>query len=181
MKKLILGMVLVNLLAACASQEAKDTKASVEDKSPAAIAEKAAEPSVQTAAIQTAPAQQQALEPLKDPANILSRRSVYFDYDSSAVKDEYKSMVEAHAKYIVGRPSAHVTLQGNCDERGSREYNLALGQRRAEAVKKMMTVLGVVDKQIEAVSLGEEKPKAAGNDEASWAQNRRTDIVYQGE
>src|SRR5574340_78889 len=181
MKKLILSMVLVNLLAACASQEAKDTKASVEERSPVAVAEKAAEPSAQTAVTQTAPAQQRALDPLKDPANILSKRSIYFDYDSSAVKNEHKPLVEAHAKYVASHPGAHVTLQGNCDERGSREYNLALGQRRAEAVKKMMAVLGVADKQMEAVSLGEEKPWAPGHDEASWTQNRRVDIVYQGE
>lgn len=118
---------------------------------------------------------------LTDPANILSKRSVYFDVDSSAVKDEYRAQLEAHARYLSANPNTRVTLQGNCDETGSREYNLALGQRRADAVKQVLTVLGVRASQIETVSFGEEKPKAAGHDEAAYRENRRTDIVYPGE
>lgn len=171
MKKLMLSALLAGFLAACAGQEVKEEKAAVEDKSPAAK-------DVQTAAVRE---QAVAANPLKDPSNILSRRSVYFDFDSSAVKDEYKPLVEAHAKYLSGHAEASVTLQGNCDERGSREYNLALGQRRAENVKKMMVVLGASGRQIETVSFGEEKPKAPGHDEASWQENRRADIVHQGE
>lgn len=119
--------------------------------------------------------------PLTDPANILSKRSVYFDVDSSTVKDEYRAMLEAHARYLAANPNTRVTLQGNCDETGSREYNLALGQRRADAVKQVLTVLGVRPAQIETVSFGEEKPKATGHDEAAYRENRRTDIVYPGE
>lgn len=118
---------------------------------------------------------------LTDPANILSKRSVYFDVDSSAVKDEYRAQLEAHARYLSANPNTRVTLQGNCDETGSREYNLALGQRRADAVKQVLTVLGVRASQIETVSFGEEKPKATGHDEAAYRENRRTDIVYPGE
>ena len=121
------------------------------------------------------------VNPLKDPNNILSKRSIYFDYDKDEVKPEYRPLVEAHAKYLKEHADAKVVLQGNADERGSREYNLALGQRRSVAVKKVMNVLGVNDKQIETVSFGEEKPMATGHDEASWSQNRRVDIVYQGE
>jgi peptidoglycan-associated lipoprotein len=89
--------------------------------------------------------------------------------------------VQAHAKYMVDKKDTKIRVEGNCDERGSREYNLALGQRRAEAVKKVMTVLGVQEGRIETVSFGEEKPAAPGHDEAAWAQNRRGDIKYAGE
>ena len=120
-------------------------------------------------------------DPLRDPNNILSKRSVYFDYDSNAVKDEYRNVVQAHSRYLGEKRDARIRIEGNCDERGSREYNLALGQRRAESVKKVMTVLGVADNRIETVSYGEEKPVATGHDEQSWAQNRRADIRYGGE
>jgi peptidoglycan-associated lipoprotein len=118
---------------------------------------------------------------LKDPGNILSRRSVYFDFDSNLVKDEFRPLVTAHARYLQQNPGAKMRIEGNADERGSREYNIALGQRRSEAVKQMMQLLGARPDQIESVSFGEEKPKAPGHDEASWAENRRADIVYQGE
>ncbi|HXZ50055.1 MAG TPA: peptidoglycan-associated lipoprotein Pal, partial [Usitatibacter sp.] len=119
--------------------------------------------------------------PLTDPNSILSKRSVYFDFDSNVVKDEYRPLIEAHARYMTEHADARARIEGNCDERGSREYNLALGQRRAEAVKKIMTVLGVPDSHIETISFGEEKPVAPGHDEASWAKNRRDDIKYAGE
>jgi peptidoglycan-associated lipoprotein len=119
--------------------------------------------------------------PLRDPASILSKRSVFFDFDSFVVKDEFRPLVEAHARYLQQNRSARVTVQGNTDERGSREYNIALGQRRADAVKRMMTLTGAQDAQIETVSFGKEKPRDAGHDEAAWAQNRRGDIVYAGE
>jgi peptidoglycan-associated lipoprotein len=119
--------------------------------------------------------------PLRDPGSILSKRSVYFDFDSNVVKDEFRGMVQAHARYMADHRDARARIEGNCDERGSREYNLALGQRRAEAVKKIMTVLGAQDARIETTSYGEEKPAAAGHDEAAWAKNRRADIKYAGE
>lgn len=122
-----------------------------------------------------------ALSPLKDPNNILSKRSVYFDFDKYEVKAEYKQLVAAHAKYLSENKSAKILIQGNTDERGSREYNLALGQKRADAVKKALNLLGAKDDQIESVSLGEEKPKAEGHDEAAYAENRRADILYNGE
>ncbi len=111
----------------------------------------------------------------------LAQRSVYFDYDSFSVKEEYKPVVQAHAKFLVENPTSRAYLQGHTDERGSREYNLALGQKRADAVRRIMSVLGVKDNQIESVSYGEEKPKNSGHDETAYAQNRRADIVYQGE
>jgi peptidoglycan-associated lipoprotein len=103
---------------------------------------------------------------------------VYFDYDSFVLKDEFRPVVEAHAKYLNANRSRKVIVQGNTDERGSREYNLALGQKRAEVVRKSLLTLGVSDAQIEAVSLGEEKPKSQGLDEAAFAENRRADLAY---
>lgn len=120
-----------------------------------------------------------AIDPLNDPKGILAKRSVYFDFDQYVVKDEFKPLVEAHAKYLVANKARKILIQGNTDERGGREYNLALGQKRAEAVRKALGLLSVPEAQVEAVSLGEEKPKATGSDEASWAENRRSDIVYQ--
>jgi peptidoglycan-associated lipoprotein len=117
---------------------------------------------------------------LTDPKSKLSQRSIYFDLDKYEVKDEYKDLVASHAKYLVANKGFKVLLQGNTDERGSREYNLSLGQKRAEAVKRSLTLLGVSEAQIESVSLGEEKPKDAGHDEAAWSQNRRADILYKG-
>ena len=160
MKK-VMSVLLIGLLSACASQTTQPTA----ESTPAARAE-------------TNP----NLNPiLTDPNNILSKRSVYFDYDSFTVKNEYRATVQAHAQYLRDNAAAKVLLQGNADERGSREYNLALGQKRADSVRSAMTLSGAKDSQIEAVSLGEEKPRATGHDEASWAENRRTDIRYQGE
>ncbi|MBP5985765.1 MAG: peptidoglycan-associated lipoprotein Pal [Azonexus sp.] len=115
---------------------------------------------------------------LTDPKSKLSQRSIYFDLDKYDVKDEYKDLVAAHAKYLAANKGFKVLLQGNTDERGSREYNLALGQKRAEAVKRSLSLLGVKEDQIESVSLGEEKPKNAGHDESAWSENRRADILY---
>ena len=117
-------------------------------------------------------------DPRKDPASPLSKRSVYFDYDSFVVKDEYSPVLEAHAAYLLSKRDSHVVLQGNTDERGSREYNLALGQKRAEAVRKALVVLGVTDAQLEAVSFGEEKPRDEADTEAAYTENRRVDVVY---
>ncbi len=167
MKKVI-SVLLIGLLSACASQTTQPT--AVEDKSAA-----------QAAAAAAAVANPNLNPILRDPNNILSKRSVYYDYDSFVVKNEYRPLVQAHAQYLRDNAGARVLLQGNADERGSREYNLALGQKRADSVKNALTLSGAKDSQIEAVSLGEEKPRATGHDEASWAENRRTDIRYQGE
>jgi peptidoglycan-associated lipoprotein len=114
-------------------------------------------------------------------SGVLARRSIYYDYDQFDIKDEYRGLVEAHAKYLRENPAARVLVQGNTDERGSREYNIALGQRRADAVKKMMMLLGATEAQIETVSFGKEKPRNPGHDEGAWTENRRDDFVYRGE
>lgn len=119
-----------------------------------------------------------AADPLNDVAGILSKRSVYFDFDSYIIKDEFKAIVEAHSQYLTTHTDRKVVIQGNTDERGGSEYNLALGQKRAEAVRRALSLLGVSDTQMEAVSFGKEKPKALGSNEAAWAENRRADLAY---
>lgn len=118
------------------------------------------------------------LDPFTDPNNPLSKKSVFFDFDSFTVKSEYQPVVEAHGKYLASTKGRRVVVEGNTDERGSREYNLALGQRRADAVKQRLMLLGATDTQIESVSFGEERPRSQGSNEEAWAQNRRADIVY---
>ncbi len=117
-------------------------------------------------------------DPLNDPNSPLAKRSVFFDFDSFVVKPEFQTLVEAHGKYLTTNKARRIVIEGNADERGSREYNLALGQKRADAVKSRLALLGVAEGQVETVSFGEEKPRATGHDEASWAQNRRADINY---
>lgn len=120
----------------------------------------------------------QSGDPLNDPQGILAKRSVYFDLDSYIVRDEFRPVIEAHARYLTSNRARKVAIQGHTDERGGSEYNLALGQKRAEAVRQALTLLGVSEAQMEAVSFGKEKPKALGSDEPAWAENRRADITY---
>jgi len=114
-------------------------------------------------------------------ARDLMSHSIYFDYDSYTVKTDYRSAIEANGRFLNTNSSRKVIIQGNTDERGGSEYNLALGQKRAEAVKRQLALLGVPEAQMEAVSLGKEKPRANGHDEAAWAENRRADFVYQAQ
>ncbi len=168
-------------LMACSSSQVKpstsDTTAAT-SKQPQTAVQQPETNKVQDNAIKS---KQVEIDPLTDPSNILSKRNVYFDFDKYEVKPEYRALVEAHAKYLNDHSNRMVTIEGNADERGSREYNLALGQKRAVAVKQLMNLLGVKDNQIETISYGEEKPKDNGHDEAAWAENRRADIRYQGE
>ena len=177
MKNIAVYLGIAILAAACASETPKNAAPVTEGGKSTGAA------TSQGTGSTTTPSATSSIQgnPLHDPNNILSKRSVYFDFDSNVVKDEYRPLVQAHARYMVDHPDTRIRIEGNCDERGSREYNLALGQRRAEAVKKIMTVLGVPDNRIETTSFGEEKPVALGHDEASWAKNRRADIKYAGE
>jgi peptidoglycan-associated lipoprotein len=185
MKKILIAAAMVasfaTLMAGCSTQPT----APVDDQSTAAAAA-AAKPGATTSGTTTSGVSGTAtgaggMNPLKDPNNVLSKRSVYFEYDSFTVDDKYKAQLDAHAKYLAGNKSARITLQGNTDERGSREYNIALGQKRAEAVKRVLVLMGAQDVVIETVSFGKEKPRREGHDEASWAENRRVDIIYVGE
>jgi|HubBroStandDraft_4_1064222.scaffolds.fasta_scaffold664913_1 peptidoglycan-associated lipoprotein len=108
----------------------------------------------------------------------LQNRTIYFDFDSSEVKSDYNGLITAHAHYLAANPSIRVRLEGNTDERGSREYNIGLGERRAQSVRRALTLQGVAESQITTVSYGEERPAVTGHTEEAWARNRRVDIVY---
>jgi peptidoglycan-associated lipoprotein len=178
--KLITLAVASLLMVACKSTPIAPAK--VEDKSPTTAS--STDAGADTGAIKEVAIDSNANSggdsALRDPNNILSKRNIYFDYDSDAVKAEYQPLVEAHGKYMLAHPDAKMILQGNTDERGTREYNLSLGQRRAVAVKKALNLMGVKDTQIETVSYGEEKatPNCSGE---ACDKDRRTDIVHQGD
>jgi peptidoglycan-associated lipoprotein len=118
--------------------------------------------------------------PFEDPNNPLSKHTVYFDFDKSDVHPEDREIVLAHATYLAQHPDTKVVLEGHTDERGSREYNVALGERRAKSVMQLMLLQGVSKSQIDMVSFGEERPVALGHDEAAWRLNRRVEITYPG-
>ncbi|MCX7946487.1 MAG: peptidoglycan-associated lipoprotein Pal [Hydrogenophilus sp.] len=161
------------LAAGCSSTAVEEGTASVEERG------------VATGAIPTpvgggAP-REALLREIADPKHPAHARSIYFDYDRYEIKPEYQNLVVAHARLMSKYPTVRVLIQGNADERGSREYNLALGQKRAETVKQALVALGVAAERIEAVSLGEEKPVCFERSEHCYAQNRRADILYEGE
>ena len=181
--KLVLAIGLAVLLVACKSTPMKP--ATVEDKSPtSATTSTQTDDGADTGAVKEvtidSDTNNAGNNPLKDPSNVLSKRNIYFDYDSDALKSEYRPLVEAHAKYILAHPDAKMIIQGNTDERGTREYNLSLGQRRSVAVKKALNILGVKDSQIETVSYGEEKATQNCSGDAC-DKDRRADIVHQGD
>jgi peptidoglycan-associated lipoprotein len=118
--------------------------------------------------------------PFEDPSNPLSKRTVYFDFDSSEIKAADRDVISAHAKYLASHPQSKVVLEGHADERGTREYNIALGERRAKAVKQFMLLQGASQSQIDVISFGEERPVALGHDESAWSLNRRVEILYPG-
>ncbi len=117
-------------------------------------------------------------QPWNDPKSPLFEKSVYFGFDEYTVQTKYQNMLSAHAAYLKAHPEQKIIIQGNTDDRGTAEYNLALGQRRSDVVRKALALMGVPDAQMEAVSFGKEKPKAEGDTESAWAENRRADIVY---
>ena len=180
----------VMVLSACSSVQL-DKKVPVEDRTGSSAATTSSNDSAKTGAANDGSADSRAgdknaqnnqnaqnTDPLNDATGMLAKRSVYFDFDSYVVKDEFKPVIEAHSQYLIKNTDRKIVIQGNTDERGGSEYNLALGQKRAEAVRRALNLLGVADSQIEAVSFGKEKPKATGSNEAAWAENRRADIAY---
>lgn len=179
--KLALGLSLAMLLVACKSTPI--TPAKVEDKSTGSSQSNTHDSGAGTNGVKEVVIDSNSNSgdsALRDPNNILSKRNVYFDFDSDAVKAEYRALLDAHAKYLLTHSDAKVVLQGNTDERGTREYNLSLGQRRSVAVKQTLNLLGVQDKQIETVSYGEEKATQNCAAEAC-SKDRRVEIVYSGE
>ena len=169
MKKLILPALLALTLAACSSTGPETAGTAVEDRGAG------------VATVTAGGTSGSGIAALTDPNNILSKRSVFFDFDSYIIKSEAKPLVEAHARFLVQNPQMKMLIQGNTDERGSREYNLALGQKRADVVKQALLLLGAKEAQIESVSLGEEKPRCDDASEACYAENRRGDMLYSGE
>lgn len=182
--KLLAAIVPVVLIVSCT------TTPKVAEKS-APVEERAAPVASSPSAATPAPADSSGVEvlaapdkggfkgdPLNDPASLLSKRVVFFEFDSSEIKDDARPVIEAHAAYLAERPKMSITLEGHADERGSREYNLALGERRAKAVQQIMQIKGVSSRQLNVVSFGEERPIALGHDESDWAQNRRVELVY---
>jgi len=175
-------------LGACATTQTTDTQppAGVEDRAPGSSQPGAGTQSVPAKPVTgvdltgSKPAAG-AANPLTDPSSLLSTRSIYYEFDKYDVKDDYRPVIDAHARYLREHGGTKMLIQGNTDERGSREYNIALGQRRAESVKRMLLLLGAREEQVEAVSLGEEKPKETGHSEEAWARNRRSDMLYPGE
>lgn len=171
MNKLTMSVLLVSMLAACASDKPAEV-ASTPTTTEASVTEAAP---VTTTAATTAPV---VIDALDDANSILAKRSAFFDFDKSSVKEADKAMVQAHGQYLAANAGRNVVVEGHADERGSSEYNLALGNRRAESVKKMLVVSGAKSGQVSTASFGEEKPRATGHNEAAWSQNRRADIVY---
>src|SRR5689334_19033470 len=167
--RIISFTVLAALAVGCSTQQTSDSAAtSTQSQSSAATSSPSTQPG--GASLGNAP------DP-KRRQGMLANRSIYYDFDKYELKPESRALIEAHARYLRENPNVKVRIEGNADERGSAEYNLALGQQRSNGVLKVMTLLGVPEGRIEAVSFGKEKPKAAGHDEGSWAENRRSDIV----
>lgn len=170
---LLLGAAMA--LAACGAMTQKDERAAeVEDRSGAMQGEQGA------GGATTGGMASSGFEghPLDDPNSPLSNQVIYFEFDKSDIKPEYRDIVEAHARYLANNPQASITLEGHADERGTREYNIALGDRRADAVQRLMSVLGVSGQQVRTVSYGEERPAMNGHGENAWSKNRRVEIIY---
>lgn len=171
MKKIVGGLLLAAILSACSSTaDQKAAIAEVPVVAPVASVENDGmfDPS------------NKLMNPLTESSSVIAQRNIYFDFDSFLVKSDYRDMLSTHAKYL-STTNTNIVIQGNTDNRGTAEYNLALGQKRAEAVKKVLNLLGVPDSQIETVSFGKERPKTLMNTDEAWAENRRADMVYQGE
>ncbi len=170
MKKLLLLLVVAAALGGCASGVKLDDSA-VEDRTGSAASGVS---SLDARNLSGMNAGAGGIKP--GPAGVSN--TVYFDYDSYAVKPEFQSLLEAHARFLKANRNLRANLEGHTDERGGREYNLALGQKRSEAVRRSLSVLGISDDQMEAVSFGKEKPASQGADESAFAKNRRTEITY---
>jgi len=164
-------LIAVAALAACSSMPIDTPKAPVSTAQPTLPAGSSGGAATSNVATVT-------IDPLDDPKGALAGRSIYFAYDDFSVDPKYQPLIQAHGQYIGSHGAAQIRIEGNTDERGSREYNLALGDKRAQIVAKQLVLMGAKQSQIEAVSYGEERPKAEGHDEAAYAENRRADIRY---
>lgn len=170
-KSLSIALIAAAALAACSSTP-------IDTKAPVATASSAAPPTAPSANSAQSKVATVTLDPLDDPKSGLAARSVYFAFDDFSIDPKYQPLVQAHGQYLQTHAQAQIRVEGNADERGSHEYNLALGDKRAQIVAKQLELMGAKPAQIEAVSYGAERPKAQGHDEAAWAENRRADIRY---
>ena len=177
MRALLLAASLSVLLVACGSQPPapEQNPAGLETRTPKAVDDQ------KVMKVEPELVKGNDLAMLKDPKSPLSKRNVFFDLDSYVIKDEFQSLLAAHGKFLMGSPKMKMLIQGNGDERGSREYNLALAQKRSDAVKKTLSLLGVREDQMESVSLGKEKPVCSESNEECWSKNRRAEMLYSGE
>jgi len=180
--KLVIAMLPVLLLIGCGSKEVKETPTAPAEENRVVVGGGATTAS--PAEGERLPEEKKAETPVEEKApvqegkDLLSERKIYFDYDKSDIKDDYKPILEAHAKYLINNPNVSVVIEGHCDERGTREYNMALGERRANAVFQFLTLQGVNKNQMRTVSFGEERPDVEGHDESAWKWNRRAVFVY---
>ena len=179
-KNILLLLILGLFAAACTTTPEQEAAPEVVDKS--GSVETAGDGSVdadsEAQAFGAEGEQASGLQELEDPESLLSVRIIYFDYDSSTVLSQFEEIIQAHAGFLQANPDVTTTLEGHADERGSREYNLALSERRANAVKKQLVVLGASPNQVKTVSYGEERPADPGHDEQAWALNRRVEFDY---
>lgn len=170
--KLLFALLLVSALSACKKDDVKDDI----DADPAAIVDNSKTSDVTTAAVN--PRNHTDVRNLDNPESLLSKRVIYFDYDQSTVRAEFRPVVAAHAEFVAANASASVILEGHADERGSREYNLALGERRGNAVSGLFSAQGVRGSQLSVVGYGEERPICRETSDSCWGKNRRVEIVY---
>lgn len=176
MHAVAIALIVLSFLAGCSSQPFSEQSAAiVEHRNPDTVLTSEVKPINVTGGIEKGDPR------LNDSNSPLWKRTIYFDLDSFIVKDEYKSLLDHHARFLTARGKYKMLIQGNTDERGTREYNLALGQKRAEAIKKALLLLGAKDDQLEAVSLGEERPACNESSEDCWRKNRRGQMQYSGE
>lgn len=170
--KLVLLLLPILLLIGCGAKEVKDEAGG--DESVVVPASSDGQGASEGVSL-TEDTEAAAAEPEKD---LLSERKIYFDFDRSNIREEFAAIIEAHAQYLVDNPAASLVIEGHCDERGTREYNIALGEQRAHSVSKMLTLLGASKSQIRTVSYGEERPEVEGHEESAWQWNRRAILVY---
>lgn len=169
-------LIILSFLAGCSSQPfSEQSGATVEDRNPESVSTSEIKP------VNITERNEKGDPRLRDPNSPLSKRIIYFDLDSFIVKEEYKGLLDHHSRFLIGNGKYKMLIQGTTDERGTREYNLALGQKRAESIKKALLLLGAKEDQLEAVSLGEERPACIESAEECWAMNRRGQMLYSGE
>jgi peptidoglycan-associated lipoprotein len=178
MRSLLLLSLLTLTLVGCGSQPPapEQQPAAVEGRTPSAVVH-----SQPVTEVKTDTFDPMSLAALKDPRSPLSKRVIHFDYDSYIVRDEFQPLLSAHSKFLGANRTMKMLVQGHADDRGSREYNLALGQKRADAVKKSLALMGAREDQMESVSLGKEKAVCSDATEECWTQNRRAEMLYSGE